>query len=96
MLFAPMFHLADGAGSMGTTMAGATHHFVPSFTPDLVISALSEHGITHALMVPTMIGMVLQLADFSADALRDLRYLRDLRAPYWEGKKRLNDIESAW
>lgn len=28
---APMFYLADGAGSNGATLTGATHYFIPMF-----------------------------------------------------------------
>jgi acyl-CoA synthetase (AMP-forming)/AMP-acid ligase II len=82
---APMFHLADVAGGMGATMAGATHFFVPRFTPEGVIRSLSEQSITHTLMVPTMVGMVLQHPEFSADAFQDLRYLIYGASPMPEG-----------
>lgn len=56
---APMFHMADFAGSMATLLAGAGHTFLSAFDPALVLEMISEQRITHTLMVPAMIKMVL-------------------------------------
>lgn len=56
---APMFHLADGAMTQGGMLAGATHVFIPMFTPAGTIAAISQHKASHALMVPVMIQMVI-------------------------------------
>jgi acyl-CoA synthetase (AMP-forming)/AMP-acid ligase II len=82
---APMFHLADGAGSMGMTMAGGAHAFVPSFTPEGVIDAIATGDVTHTLLVPTMIGMVLQSPAFHPDKFRSCRYLIYGASPMPEG-----------
>jgi len=82
---APMFHLADGAGSMGVTMSGASHYFIPAFTPDGAVDAISRSGATHTLMVPTMIAMVLQSPAFDPEALGNLQYLTYGASPMPEG-----------
>jgi acyl-CoA synthetase (AMP-forming)/AMP-acid ligase II len=82
---APMFHLADAAGSMGATMTGATHYFVSGFVPDQVMRSIAVHSITHTLIVPTMIGMLMQHPDFSAEHFRDLKYLIYGASPMPEG-----------
>lgn len=56
---APMFHLADGAMTQGGMLAGATHVFIPMFTPSGTIKAISDKQVTHALLVPVMIQMVI-------------------------------------
>ncbi len=56
---APMFHMADFAGSMGTLLAGAKHVFIPSFEPGLVLDTIAKQSITHTLLVPAMIKMIL-------------------------------------
>ncbi len=56
---APMFHIADFAGSMGATLQGASHVILPAFTADAALTAFACDGITHTLMVPSMIKMLL-------------------------------------
>lgn len=72
---APMFHLADGAGGCGASAVGATHHYLSAFTPDGVLDVIAEHKITHSLLVPTMIQMVLQSPNFKSDKLSSMKYL---------------------
>lgn len=67
---APMFHMADFAGSMGATMSCASHVIVTAFEPGLVLDTIGSEGITNALLVPAMIKMMLNHpnaddADFS-------------------------------
>jgi acyl-CoA synthetase (AMP-forming)/AMP-acid ligase II len=70
---APMFHLADiAAWNMGQLL-GTTHVIVPSFEPVAVCRAITTHGVTDALLVPTMIQMV---ADHPGTPDHDLGGLR--------------------
>ncbi|NHE64821.1 long-chain fatty acid--CoA ligase [Rhodococcus sp. D-46] len=52
---APMFHLADLAAWLIACLTRATHVMVPSFTPAGVVEAITRHGVTDTLLVPTMI-----------------------------------------
>lgn len=61
---APMFHMADLAAGGGAMMAGGTHVYVPSFEPVSTMNAIADHNVTHALLVPTMLGMVMQHPEF--------------------------------
>jgi acyl-CoA synthetase (AMP-forming)/AMP-acid ligase II len=72
---APMFHLADGAMSGAVSMVGAGHVYIPAFDVEAVIDAIEAEGVTHGLMVPTMIGMLLQHPKFDVRRLRTLRTL---------------------
>ncbi|MBP2366024.1 acyl-CoA synthetase [Pseudonocardia parietis] len=70
---APMFHLADLAGSIGAMLAGGTHVMVPSFAPVPVMDAVATHGVTHTVLIPIMIQA---LADHPERAGYDLSTLR--------------------
>jgi acyl-CoA synthetase (AMP-forming)/AMP-acid ligase II len=71
---APMFHLADMGIAMPHWMAGNTHSIVPAFAPELVLDTLARDRVTHLLLVPTMIQM---LVDHPAmKAPRDLSTLQ--------------------
>lgn len=72
---APMFHLADGAMTQGGMLAGATHVFVPMFTPQATIQAIEGHKVTHTLMVPVMIQMTLKDPIVQSADLSTLKYI---------------------
>lgn len=55
---APMFHLADMGFSMVHWIAGNTHTIYPAFNPEGVLDALERDRVTHVLLVPTMIQMM--------------------------------------
>ncbi len=55
---APMFHLADMGFSMVHWIEGNTHAVVPAFNPELVLDTLERDRVTHVLLVPTMIQML--------------------------------------
>jgi len=56
---APMFHLADGAMTQAGILGGSKHVFIPMFTPAGTIKAIEEKKVSHALLVPVMIQMVI-------------------------------------
>ncbi|WP_421955962.1 long-chain-fatty-acid--CoA ligase [Polaromonas sp.] len=55
---APMFHLADMGISAPHWMEGNTHSIIPAFNPELVLDTLERDRVTHLLLVPTMIQML--------------------------------------
>jgi long-chain acyl-CoA synthetase len=69
---APMFHLADGAMIFLVTAFGGAHTFLPRFDPGAFLQMVEQHGVTTALIVPTMINMVVQHPDVSARDLSSL------------------------
>ncbi len=74
---APMFHLADGAMTMATLLVGSSHVMIPAFNPEHVLAAIEHHRISHALLVPTMINMVVnhpKLPGTDLSSLRELLY----------------------
>jgi len=72
---APMFHLADGAAWAAQSMLGGTHVIVPAFEPAAVLRAFSEHQVTSALLVPTMIGMLVNHPGADGHDLSGVRHI---------------------
>ncbi|MBO3273655.1 long-chain-fatty-acid--CoA ligase [Pseudomonas schmalbachii] len=73
---APMFHLADMAGGGVHWLAGNTHVVVPMFGAEAVIDAIEQHRVTHTLLVPTMIQMLVDHPSLQQG--RDLYSLRTI------------------
>ncbi len=74
---APMFHMADFAGSMSATLRCASNVMLQSFDAAAVLRAFGEEKITHALLVPSMIKMVLNdpaIADADVSSLQCVVY----------------------
>jgi acyl-CoA synthetase (AMP-forming)/AMP-acid ligase II len=71
---APMFHLADMGISGPHWLEGNGHSIVPAFNAEAVLDLLERDRVTHLLLVPTMIQM---LVDHPAmQRQRDLSALR--------------------
>jgi len=71
---APMFHLADMGVAGPHWVEGNGHSIVPAFNPEAVLDVLARDRVTHVLLVPTMIQM---LVDHPAmQKPRDLSALR--------------------
>ncbi|OAI42794.1 hypothetical protein AYO38_11215, partial [bacterium SCGC AG-212-C10] len=62
---APMFHLADAWACYAVTMVGATHVFIPGFTPQATLDAIEQHKVTVTILVPTMINMLVNFPDLA-------------------------------
>ena len=74
---APMFHLADFAGLVSTTIKAGTHIFMSVFDPGTVPEVIAEHGVTHVILVPVMIKMVLDnpaIDEFDLSSLKRIIY----------------------
>jgi acyl-CoA synthetase (AMP-forming)/AMP-acid ligase II len=74
---APMFHLAGLGCLLPLSAPGCTHVFIPTFDPLGVLSAIGEHHVTDAVLVPTMIQMLVdhpRLAEFDHSSLRGVVY----------------------
>jgi long-chain acyl-CoA synthetase len=74
---APMFHLANGAAMYSLLLSGGSNVIIPAFTPEAVMSAVQNAGVTDVLLVPTMIQMLVDhpsLASYDTSSLRNLVY----------------------
>jgi long-chain acyl-CoA synthetase len=73
----PMFHLADVAMVIGITIIGGTHVVVPFFSPQNVVDAVAAEGVTDAVLVPTMFGMLaehMRSHDADLTSVRQIAY----------------------
>ena len=57
---AAMFHIADFGFGLAVTQAGGSHAFLNGFTPSDFLQQVEQHQITHCVLVPSMIGALLQ------------------------------------
>jgi acyl-CoA synthetase (AMP-forming)/AMP-acid ligase II len=71
----PMFHGATMYGLLGATMFANTVIVLPTWTPQSSLAACATYRPTISLLVPTMIGMVVNAPEFTPDALSSLRRL---------------------
>ncbi len=74
---APMFHMADTAGGMTYALRGATHTFIPTFTPAAMLQCIEDARVTATLIVPTMVQMTVdssEVARFDTSSVTDILY----------------------
>jgi acyl-CoA synthetase (AMP-forming)/AMP-acid ligase II len=73
----PLFHVAAGVRLFSVTQAAGTHVMLPRFEPEEVLRAISDHRVTIATFVPTMLRALLDrrdVADFDLSSLRFVTY----------------------
>ena len=71
----PMFHAASLFSCIGLHTLGASLVTIPMFEPKAVMDAVETNEVTGTTMVPTMIGMLLNHPDFSAERLKTMRLM---------------------
>jgi long-chain acyl-CoA synthetase len=71
----PMFHAASMAALLGIPSGGGVSVFVPLFKPDEVLDTIEKYQVNQTVMVPTMIGMMLNHPDFKAERVASLKTL---------------------
>jgi acyl-CoA synthetase (AMP-forming)/AMP-acid ligase II len=71
----PMFHAASMGGVMGIPMTGGRSVFIPLFEPAGVLDLIERYQVTQTVMVPTMIGMLLNHESFRPERLASMRIL---------------------
>ncbi len=72
----PLFHIAGSAMLFSLTIFGGSHAFIPGFEPKAFLNAVTEFDGTISLLVPTMVGMLLQAPELEdADTSRLTRLI---------------------
>jgi long-chain acyl-CoA synthetase len=71
----PMFHAASMGGMLGVPSRGGASVFLPLFDPGQAVALIEQHAVTATVMVPTMIGMMVEHPEFRAERLASLRQL---------------------
>jgi long-chain acyl-CoA synthetase len=75
LLQTPMFHAASMVSVLSAPLGGGTLVTMPMFNPGEAMKLIEEHKVTLTMMVPTMIGMMMQNPEFKPDRLKSLRIL---------------------
>ncbi len=71
----PMFHAASMTGVLGIPASGGVSVFVPYFNPAAVLDAIERYRVNITLMVPIMVGMLLDAPEFEPERLTTLESL---------------------
>jgi long-chain acyl-CoA synthetase len=71
----PMFHIANGWSMYCMLLSGGVNVVIKTFSPEAVVGAIERFGVTHMLLVPTMIQM---LVDYPGIVRRNLSSLRKI------------------
>jgi fatty-acyl-CoA synthase len=71
----PPYHVAGISAVISSVYAGRRIVQLPAFDPDLWVATVTEEEITHAMVVPTMLGRILDAAERAGLELPSLRHL---------------------
>ena len=64
LLSVPLFHIAGATTMISSVWGGRTLVILPQFSPAAWIDAVDTHGITHSMIVPTMLKRTMEDAHF--------------------------------
>ena len=67
-LAAPLYHIAGVTSMLNALYSGRVVVLLPQFEAAAWIDTVQQHAVTHAFLVPTMLGRVMEAPNFSADA----------------------------
>jgi acyl-CoA synthetase (AMP-forming)/AMP-acid ligase II len=71
----PPYHIAGVAASLTSVYAGRRTVYLPTFTPEAWVETAIAEQVTHAMLVPTMVGRVLSVLEARGQSLPHLRAL---------------------
>jgi acyl-CoA synthetase (AMP-forming)/AMP-acid ligase II len=71
----PPYHVAGISAVVSSVYAGRRLVQLPAFDPDQWVATVTEEDITHAMVVPTMLGRILDAAERGGRKLPSLRHL---------------------
>jgi len=77
----PMFHAAGTANIFACTWVGASQVVLPRFEAATVLHAIERERISHTVLVPTMLAMLLDAPAFSTTDLSSLRNIQYAASP---------------
>ena len=77
----PMFHAAGTANLFACTWVGAGQVVLPRFDAEAVLDAIERERISHAVLVPTMLAMLLAAPESSTADLSSLRNVQYAASP---------------
>ena len=71
----PPYHVAGIAAVLSSVYAGRRIVYLPQFSPEGWVEEALAEGITHAMVVPTMLGRILDVLQVQREELPALRHL---------------------
>ena len=71
----PPYHIAGIAAVLSSVFSGRRLVYLPQFDPERWVDLARDEAITHAMVVPTMLGRILDVLDARGEALPALRHL---------------------
>lgn len=71
----PSYHVAGISAVLSCLYSGRRIMYLPAFEPEAWLDAVSRERVTQAMVVPTMLGRVLNLMEEKGDTLPSLRHL---------------------
>jgi long-chain acyl-CoA synthetase len=77
----PMFHVAGIANLLACTWVGAEQVLLPRFDAAAVLETIERERITHTVLVPTMLGMLLDAPGAEDADLSSLRHVQYAASP---------------
>lgn len=86
----PPYHIAGVSAVITSIYGGRRLVYLPAFTPEAWVEAAAAEKITHAMVVPTMLGRILDVLDKRGETLPHLKVLS-----YGGGRMPLPTIERA-
>jgi long-chain acyl-CoA synthetase len=77
----PMFHVAGTANVVAATWVGAYQVVLPRFDAAAVLAAIDHYKITHLVLVPTMLGMLIDHPNLDTADLSSLVHVQYAASP---------------
>ena len=77
LLSVPLFHIAGATAMISSIWGGRALVLLPQFSPAGWVEAVDKHGVTHSMVVPTMLKRIMEapeFASFKGDSLRLITY----------------------
>jgi fatty-acyl-CoA synthase len=90
LISVPPYHIAGLAAVLSSVYGGRRMVYLPQFTPEAWVDVARREAITHAMVVPTMLGRILDHLEASGEGLPALRHLS-----YGGGRMPVSVIERA-
>ncbi|AUW57131.1 AMP-dependent synthetase [Sphingobium sp. SCG-1] len=90
LISVPPYHIAGISAALTNIYGGRRLAYLPTFTPEAWIQLAKQQGVTHAMVVPTMLGRILDVLQERGEALPALRALS-----YGGGRMPLPTIKKA-
>jgi acyl-CoA synthetase (AMP-forming)/AMP-acid ligase II len=90
LISVPPYHIAGIAAVLTSVYGGRRTVYLPTFTPEAWVDMAAAEKITHAMVVPTMLGRILEVLEKRGEGLPHLRALS-----YGGGRMPASVIEKA-